>query len=203
MAGIVLGVAALITVLSVMNGFQQELRNRILAVASHIEVRGLPELMDWQKVAAFAMTQPQVKAAAPYVNGQAMLTASGANRGAIIRGVDPAREDTVADIGRHMRAGALTDLRPGEFGIVLGGELARALNVVPGDSVVVITPQGTITPAGTLPRLKSFKVAGVFEVGMYEFDSGLALINIEDAQRLYRMDGVSGVRLKLDDLFAA
>jgi lipoprotein-releasing system permease protein len=203
MAGIVLGVAALITVLSVMNGFQQELRNRILAVASHIEIRGIPELMDWQRVAAFAMTQPQVIAAAPYVNGQAMLTASGANRGAIIRGIDPAREDTVADIGRHMRAGALADLRPGEFGIVLGGELARALNVGPGDSVVVITPQGTITPAGTLPRLKSFKVVGVFEVGMYEFDSGLALIHIEDAQRLYRMDGVTGVRLKLDDLFAA
>jgi lipoprotein-releasing system permease protein len=203
MAGIVLGVAALITVLSVMNGFQQELRNRILSVASHIEIRGVPELMDWPRVAEWAMQQPQVKAAAPYVSGQAMLTASGANRGAIIRGVDPALEDTVADIGRHMRAGSLANLKPGEFGIVLGGELARGLGVGPGDSVVVITPQGTITPAGTLPRLKSFKVVGIFEVGMYEFDSGLALIDIEDAQRLYRMDGVSGVRLKLDDMFAA
>jgi lipoprotein-releasing system permease protein len=203
MAGIVLGVAALITVLSVMNGFQQELRNRILSVASHIEIRGVPELMDWKRVADWAMQQPQVKAAAPYVSGQAMLTASGANRGAIIRGIDPALEDTVADIGRHMRAGSLADLKPGEFGIVLGGELARGLGVGPGDSVVVITPQGTITPAGTLPRLRSFKVVGIFEVGMYEFDSGLALIDIEDAQRLYRMDGVSGVRLKLDDLFAA
>jgi lipoprotein-releasing system permease protein len=132
-----------------------------------------------------------------------MLTAGDANRGALIRGIDPAREDTVADIGRHMRSGALRDLKPGEFGIVLGGELARGLGVGPGDSVVVITPQGTVTPAGMLPRLKSFKVVGVFEVGMYEFDSGLALINIEDAQRLYRLDGVSGVRLKLDDLFAA
>jgi len=203
MAGIVLGVAALITVLSVMNGFQQELRNRILSVASHIEIRGVPELMDWQRVADAAMKEPQVKAAAPYVNGQVMLTASGANRGALIRGIDPAREDTVADIGQHMRAGSLADLKPGEFGIVLGNELALALNVGPGSSVVVITPQGTITPAGTLPRLKSFKVVGIFQVGMYEFDSGLALINIEDAQRLYRMDGVSGVRLKLDDLFAA
>jgi lipoprotein-releasing system permease protein len=203
MAGIALGVAALIVVLSVMNGFQEELRNRILSVASHIEIRGVPQLTDWPRIAALAMTEPRVKAAAPYVLGQAMLTAGDANRGALIRGIDPAREDTVADIGRHMRSGALRDLKPGEFGIVLGGELARGLGVGPGDSVVVITPQGTVTPAGMLPRLKSFKVVGVFEVGMYEFDSGLALINIEDAQRLYRLDGVSGVRLKLDDLFAA
>jgi len=132
-----------------------------------------------------------------------MVTAGDANRGALIRGVDPMREDTVADIGRHMRRGALSDLKPGEFGIVLGGELARSLGVGVGDSVVVITPQGTVTPAGMLPRLKSFKVVGVFEIGMFEFDSGLALVHLEDAQRLYRLDGVSGVRLKLDDLFAA
>jgi lipoprotein-releasing system permease protein len=203
MAGIVLGVAALIVVLSVMNGFQEELRNRILAVASHIEIRGLPQLMDWPAVAAIASKEPRVKAAAPYVVGQAMLTASDANRGAIVRGIDPAREDTVADIGKHMRIGSLASLRPGEFGIVLGRDLAGALGVMPGDSVVVITPQGTITPAGTLPRLKSFKVTGIFDAGMAEFDSGLALVNIEDAQRLYRLDGVSGLRLKLDDLFAA
>ena len=203
MAGITLGVAALIVVLSVMNGFQQELRNRILSVASHIEIRGVPQLADWPRVAQAAMREPHVKAAAPYVMGQAMLTASDANRGAIIRGVDPALEDSVADIGSHMKAGSLANLRPGEFGIVLGGEIARGLGVGMGDSVVVITPQGTITPAGTLPRLRSFKVVGVFEVGMYEFDSGLALIHLEDAQRLYRLDGVSGVRLKLDDLFAA
>ncbi len=203
MAGIALGVAALIVVLSVMNGFQEELRNRILSVASHIEIRGLPQLADWERVAEVARREPRVVAAAPYVLGQAMLAAGDATRGALIRGIDPAREDTVADIGRHMRRGSLADLKPGEFGIVLGGDLARALGTAPGDSVVVITPQGTITPAGTLPRVKSFKVVGVFEVGMYEFDSGLALINIEDAQRLYRLDGVSGVRLKLDDLFAA
>ena len=203
MAGIALGVAALIVVLSVMNGFQEELRNRILSVASHIEIRGLPQLMDWQRIATLAMGEKRVKAAAPYVMGQAMLTAGDANRGVLIRGIDPAREDTVADIGRHMRAGTLANLKPGEFGIVLGGDLARGLGVVPGDSVVAITPQGTITPAGTLPRLKSFKVVGIFDVGMAEFDSGLALINLEDAQRLYRLDGVTGVRLKLDDLFAA
>ena len=136
--------------------------------------------------------------------GQAMLSAGDANRGVIVRGIDPAREDTVADIGRHMRAGSLADLKPGEFGIVLGGELARALGVARRrHASSLITPQGTVTPAGTLPRLKSFKVVGIFEIGMYEFDSGLALVNIEDAQRLYRLDGVSGVRLKLDDLFAA
>jgi lipoprotein-releasing system permease protein len=203
MAGIALGVAALIVVLSVMNGFQEELRNRILSVASHIEITGLPQLDDWPKIAAIAKEDPRVIGAAPYVMGQAMLTAGDANRGAIIRGVDPALENSVADIGRHMRRGSLSDLKPGEFGIVLGGEIARALGVGPGDSVVVITPQGTITPAGTLPRVKSFRVVGIFEVGMYEFDSGLALINIEDAQRLYRLAGVSGVRLKLDDLYAA
>ncbi len=203
MAGIALGVAALIVVLSVMNGFQEELRTRILAVASHIEIRGLPTLVDDSAVAKTALANPRVKAAAPYVLGQAMLSAGEVNRGAIIRGIDPAREDTVADIGRHMRAGSLADLKPGAFGIVLGAELARALGVRVGDTVVVITPQGTMTPAGTLPRLKSFHLVGVFEVGMYEFDSGLALIDLEDAKKLYRLDGVSGVRLKLDDLFAA
>jgi len=203
MAGIALGVAALIVVLSVMNGFQEELRNRILAVASHIEIRGLPVLADDVAVAQAAMANPHVKAAAPYVVGQAMLSADDVNRGALIRGIDPAKEGAVADIGSHMRSGALTDLKPGEFGIVLGSEIARALGVRGGDTVVVITPQGTMTPAGTLPRLKSFRVAGVFEVGMYEFDSGLALIHIDDAKKLYRQDGVSGVRLKLDDLFLA
>ncbi|HVN35358.1 MAG TPA: lipoprotein-releasing ABC transporter permease subunit [Casimicrobiaceae bacterium] len=203
MAGIALGVAALIVVLSVMNGFQEELRNRILAVASHIEIRGLPTLTDPAAVAQEAMANPHVKGAAPYVLGQAMLSAGDVNRGALIRGIDPAKEDTVADIGAHMRSGSLADLRPGEFGIVLGIDVARALGVRNGDTVVVITPQGTMTPAGTLPRLKSFRVVGVFEIGMYEFDSGLALINIEDAKKLYRLDGVSGVRLKLDDLFIA
>jgi len=203
MAGIALGVMALIVVLSVMNGFQEELRNRILAVASHIEIRGNPTIADDAAVAKMAMANPHVKAAAPYVMGQAMLSAGEANRGAIIRGVDPVREATVADIGAHMRAGALTDLKPGEFGIVLGADLARALGVRMGDPVVVITPQGTMTPAGTLPRLKTFRVVGVFEIGMFEFDSGLALIDLEDAKKLYRQDGASGVRLKLDDMFAA
>ena len=203
MAGIALGVAALIVVLSVMNGFQEELRTRILSVASHIEISGMPTLADDAAVARIALANPRVKAAAPYVAGQAMLSSGEVNRGALVRGIDPAREDAVADIGSHMRSGALANLKPGEFGIVLGGELARALNARMGDTVVVITPQGNVTAAGTLPRLKSFKVVGTFEVGMYEFDSGLALINIDDARKLYRLDGVTGVRLKLDDLYAA
>ncbi len=205
MLGIALGVAALIVVLSVMNGFQEELRTRILSVASHIEIRSLEGgLADWRSVARAVQANPHVKAEAPYVFGQAMLSAGDVNRGVLIRGVDPALEETVADFGAHMREGSLAALKPGEFGIVLGAELARALGVRLGDPVVVITPQGTVTPAGTLPRVKTFHVVGVFEIGMFEFDSGLALIDIADAQKLYRLDDtVSGVRLKLDDLFAA
>src|ERR1043166_5327308 len=205
MLGIALGVAALIVVLSVMNGFQEELRTRILSVASHIEIRSLQGgLADWQSVANAVRADSHVKAEAPYVMGQAMLSAGEVNRGALVRGIDPALEETVADFGAHMLSGSISNLKPGEFGIVLGAELARALGVRPGDSVVLITPQGTVTPAGTLPRVKSFRVVGVFEVGMFEFDSGLALIDLADAQKLYRLgDEVSGVRLKLDDLFAA
>ena len=205
MAGIALGVAALIVVLSVMNGFQDELRNRILSVASHIEIHALSGNMEnWEAVARAARANPRVKAEAPYVLGQAMLSSAEQNRGALIRGVDPELEDTVADIGTHMRSGLLSALKAGEFGIVLGAELARALGVRTGDSVVVIIPQGTVTPAGTLPRVKSFHIVGVFEIGMFEFDNGLALIHLADAQKLYRMgDAVTGVRLKLDDLFAA
>ena len=203
MAGIALGVAALIVVLSVMNGFQQELRTRILSVASHIEVRGFPELKDPAAVAALVKRNPRVVATAPYVIGQTMLSAGETNRGAILRGVVPSEEDTVADIGSHMRRGTLASLTPGSFNIVLGAELARALGLRVGDPVVAITPQGMVTPAGTLPRLKTFNVSGIFEVGMFEFDSGLALVNLEDAQKLYRMTNPSGIRLKLDDMFAA
>jgi len=203
MAGIALGVAALIVVLSVMNGFQQELRNRILSVASHVEIFGFPALRDAGQVASVARSNPHVVASAPYVQGQAMISVGDANRGSLIRGIDPAQENGVADIGAHMRRGSLAELTPGSFRIVLGAEIARALGVRVGDSVVVITPQGVVTPAGALPRIKSFTVSGIFEVGMFEFDSGLALVNIEDAQRLYRLEGATGVRLKLDDLFEA
>ncbi len=192
MAGIALGVAALIVVLSVMNGFQQELRNRILSVASHIEVRGFPDLTDPAAVTAAAKRNPHVVATAPYVDGQAMLSSADVNRGALLRGIDPAQEETVADIGSHMRSGSLASLTPGSFNIVLGIELARALGVRVGDSVVAIIPQGNVTPAGTLPRIKSFKVSGLFEIGMFEFDSGLAFIDIGDAEKLYRLGNATG-----------
>ncbi len=205
MLGIALGVAALITVLSVMNGFQKELRSRILGVASHVQISGVDNtIAGWQKVAADAKLQKNVVAAAPFVMAQAMLALDGNVGGAIIRGVEPELENQVADIGQHMKNGKLTDLKAGEFGIVLGSELARSLRAFPGDKVALISPQGQVTPAGIIPRLKQFKVVGIFEVGMYEYDNGLALIHLADAQRLYRMeDKVSGVRLKLDDLFEA
>ena len=205
MAGIALGVAALIVVLSVMNGFQTELRARILGVASHVQISGVNnKLDDWQAVAKLAAQHPRVRAAAPFVNAQGMLSAGQAVRGAVVRGVLPAQEDSVAEIGRHMRAGRLDALKAGEFGMVLGTDLARTLGAMPGDRVTLIAPQGQVTPAGLIPRLRQFTVVGLFEIGMFEYDSGLALIHLEDAQRLYQMDSaVSGVRLKLDDLFAA
>ncbi|MBI1943484.1 MAG: lipoprotein-releasing ABC transporter permease subunit [Betaproteobacteria bacterium] len=205
MAGIALGVAALIVVLSVMNGFQKELRARILGVASHVQIIGAGNrLADWEQVARLAAGDARVKAAAPFVNAQAMLAVGQAVRGSVVRGVLPELEQQVAEIGRHMRDGRLEALKPGSFGVVLGAELARALGVLVGDKVALIAPQGLVTPAGVLPRLKQFTVVGTFEVGMFEYDSGLALVHLEDAQRLYQLgSAVSGVRLRLDDLFAA
>ncbi|MQM32581.1 MAG: lipoprotein-releasing system transmembrane subunit LolC, partial [Candidatus Accumulibacter phosphatis] len=205
MLGIALGVAALIVVLSVMNGFQTELRSRILAVVSHVQITGgSGEMAGWQVVAEQAAGQPHVLATAPFVQAQAMLTSGQAVRGALVRGILPDQEDRVADFRPHMKSGKLDDLTPDSFNIVLGSELARALDVRVGDRVTLIAPQGVVTPAGVIPRLKTFNVVGLFEVGMYEYDSGLALIDLADAQRLYRMDDrVSGVRLKLDDLFKA
>ena len=203
MLGIALGVAALIVVLSVMNGFQKEVRARILGVVSHVQITGADNrLTDWQAVAREAAAHPQVAAAAPFVNAQGMLLFGASVRGAVVRGIVPQLEEKVADIGLHMMAGKLESLVPGEFGIVLGSELARALGARTGDKVTLIAPQGLVTPAGILPRLKQFTVAGIFEVGMFEYDSGLALIHLEDAQKLYGMgESASGVRLKLHDLF--
>ena len=205
MLGIALGVAALITVLSVMNGFQKELRTRILGVASHVQITGADNtLANWPKVAAEAKAQKNVIATAPFVMAQGMFSFDGAVQGAIIRGITPELEEKVADIGVNMKSGKLSDLKAGEFNIVLGSELARSLHAFPGDKVVLIAPQGQVTPAGIVPRLKQFKLVGTFESGYFEFDNGLALIHLADAQKLYRMeDKVSGVRLKLDDLFAA
>lgn len=205
MIGIALGVAALIVVLSVMNGFQKELRTRILGVASHLEVTGGGnQLSDWQSVAAFTSKQQSVLASAPYISAQAMLSYDQGVQGAIVRGVMPSAEDEVADLGKHMKVGRLEDLRAGEFGIVLGADLAQALGAQIGDKVVLMAPQGQFTPTGVVPRLKQFTLVGLFQIGMYEYDAGLALIHLDDAAKLYRMgDKVSGVRLKLADLFDA
>jgi lipoprotein-releasing system permease protein len=205
MLGLALGVAALIVVLSVMNGFQKELRERILGVVSHVQVSSESgELADWSQVMQGVARHPRVKAAAPYVQAQGMLTFDGQVRGVMVRGILPEAEDKVADFARHMKSGKLTQLAPGEFGIVLGSELARALRARAGDKVTLLAPQGLVTPAAIMPRVKQFRVVGVFEAGMFEFDSGLALIHMADAQKLYRMDDrVTGVRLKVDDLFAA
>jgi lipoprotein-releasing system permease protein len=205
MAGIALGVAVLIVVLSVMNGFQTEVRTRILGVASHVQLTGASGVLrDWRGVARTAAEHPQVVAAAPFVQAQGMLTSGRGARGVGVRGIVPAEEDRVADFGRHMTSGKLAALEPGEFRIVLGADLARGLGVAPGDKVALIAPQGTVTPAGVVPRLKQFTVAGTFDVGFNEADSALALVHLEDAQKLYQLEGqVSGVRLKLQDLFMA
>ena len=205
MIGIALGVAALIIVLSVMNGFQAELRNRILGVASHLEITGVNnQLSDWPALVNQVKSNPQVKASAPYVMAQGMLSYGQGVQGAIVRGVLPALEDKVADLGNHMKVGSLNDLRAGEFNIVLGADLAQLLGVGIGEKVVLLAPQGQFTPTGVVPRIKQFKVVGLFQIGMYEYDAGLALIHIDDAAKLYRMgNNVSGLRLKLDDLFEA
>ena len=176
MIGIALGVAALIVVLSVMNGFQKELRTRILGVASHLEITGNNnQLTDWQHIAEFSNKQPHVLASAPYITAQGMLSYDQGVQGAIIRGIVPAAEDKVADLGKHMKAGSLSNLRAGEFGIILGADLAFALGAQIGDKVVVMAPQGQFTPTGVVPRLKQFTLVGLFQIGMYEYDAGLAL----------------------------
>lgn len=204
--GITLGMTALITVMSVMNGFQKEVRTRILGVASHVQIASYQgNLRHWQQTAEEASKHPQVEAAAPYVNAQGMLSHNQVVQGVIVRGILPTMEDKVADFAKTMVNGNLNNLEPGEFGIVIGMELARSMGTFLGDKIVLISPQGQVTPAGILPRLKQFTVVGIFEVGHFEYDSGLVLIHMFDAQKLYRMenDDVSGVRLKLTDLFQA
>jgi lipoprotein-releasing system permease protein len=200
--GIVLGVTALITVLSVMNGFHKEVRSRILGMASHAEILSVRGgLSDWQGAIATAKRDQRVIGAAPFVESQVMLVNGQNVSGAILRGVLPDREPQVSDVGEHMIAGRLEDLRPGEFGIVLGRELAFVLGANVGDQVTVVTPQVTITPAGSVPRMKRFTVVGLFEVGMGEYDRGVGLMHLEDGATLQRLgDAVSGVRLKLDDM---
>lgn len=204
MCGIALGVAALIVVLSVMNGFQKEVRDRMLSVLSHIEVFDASGAMqDWQSVARQTFQNKEVIGAAPYVSAQAMMTRDDVVRGVIIRGVLPDQEPKVSDVAGQVRQGSFSALKPGEFNIVLGGELARGLRVGIGDKVTLIAPQGQVTPAGVLPRLKQFTVAGIFEAGHYEFDSTLAFIQLDDAEKMFRTSAPSGVRLRIKDMLQA
>jgi lipoprotein-releasing system permease protein len=203
-AGIALGVAALIIVLSVMNGFQKEVRDRMLSVLSHIEISAVREpLLDWKPIADVAKKNPRVLAAAPYVAGQAMLSYEDIVRGVLVRGIDPAEEGKVSEFVKSLVKGKLTDLVPGEFGIIIGKSLSNQLGLGVGDKLALIAPQGTLTPAGVVPRLRQFTVVGLFESGHYEYDSSLILAHLSDAGKLFRVDGVSGVRLVTDKMLEA
>ena len=205
MLGIMLGIVALVVVLSVMNGFHKEVRERILGMASHATISAVDGgLSNWQQAMALASTNHHVLGKAPFIEFQAML-ANGSNvSGAMLRGIDPALEGQVSDVGTHMRRGHVNDLQPDKFGIILGRELAMVLGVAVGDKVTVVTPELQVTPAGFLPRLKRFTVVGIFEVGMADYDRGMALLHIKDAAKLMRLgDAVTGVRLKLDDIWLA
>jgi lipoprotein-releasing system permease protein len=199
--GLMLGVATLIVVLSVMNGFERELRTRILAVTSHATIAGFNAPLDnWRSLQQQVLREPGVQAAVPYVESQAMLANGPTMAGGTVRGVLPEEERAATGLGQHVVSGSLADLSPGTYGIVLGTALAHALNARLGDAVVVIAPQGTATPTGVVPRMRRFKVVGLFHSGMYEFDRGLALVNMSDAARLFRTgEGVTGLRLAFKD----
>lgn len=205
MAGIALGVAALITVLSVMNGFGQELRDRILGVVSHATVlQAGGHLKDWQALQKKLTTHKDIIGVAPYVKGQGMLVNGQRTSGILVRGIEPQLEPAVSNVTSKLVEGDLASLKAGSFGIVIGQALSWKLNVQVGEPVSLMIPQALATPAGMLPRFKRFKVVGIFDVGMYQYDSGLALIHIKDAAILYSMGkSVSGLRLKLDDLYMA
>ncbi len=205
MLGVALGVAALITVLSVMNGFEKELRTRILGMTSHAfitEANGT--LTDWKSLQDRINNQPNVLDSAPFVEGQAMLSQGSRVRGTQIRGIDPKLEGRVSTIGDKIVQGEFSALKPGSFGIILGKDLAMAMGVTTGDKITLITPDVSPTPAGIIPRLKRLNVVGIFEIGMYEYDSALAIMNIDDAAKLFRIpNAVTGLRLKLDDVYKA
>ncbi len=202
MLGMALGVCALIVVLSVMNGFQKEIRTRILGIAPHLQVNAESnDLVDWQPTLQVIKSHPQVVAAAPFINGQGMISFDQNVQGVMVRGILPQDEKRVIDISNKMKFGSLNDLQANGFGIALGSDLARSLGAHVGDKVLLISPQGQVTPAGMMPRLKQFHVAAIFEIGMAPYDNALALIHLSDAQRLYRMDGtVSGISARLHDL---
>jgi len=199
--GLMFGVATLITVLSVMNGFERELRSRILSVTSHATLSGIEgSLSDWRAVQQSALKQPGVQAAVPYIEQQSMLANGVRIAGASVRGVQPDEERKATGLGQRLKAGRLEDLEAGQYHIILGSALARELHAKVGGQVVLIAPEGTATPTGVVPRMRRFLVTGIFESGMYEFDRGLALAHIADAAKLYRLgDRVTGIRLALQD----
>jgi lipoprotein-releasing system permease protein len=204
MLGVAIGVAVLIVVLSVMNGFEQELRSRILSVTSHATVTAFGAgLADWPALRARALEHAGVAAVAPYVEGEALVIGEGedgASSAVAVRGVDPTLEREVSALGERMRSGRLDALEPGAFRVLLGAEVAGRLGVAPGDTVVLAIAQGTVTPAGVVPRMRRFTVAGVFYSGMYEIDDGLALVHLQDAARLFRTGtDATGLRLAVRD----
>lgn len=199
---IALGVAALIIVLSVMNGFQKEVRDRMLSVVPHIEVMGpRGALQDWHPLADAVLQVPGVVAAAPYVTGQGLLSSGRTVRGAVVKGVDPAAEGAVSDLAMQLRDGAeLSVLEPGSFRVILGRDLANALRVRPGDKVALLVPEGNMTPTGLVPRMKQFTVAALFQSGHYEYDSSMAVVHVDDAAALFRTGGPQGLRVKTTDM---
>jgi len=203
--GIALGVTALITVLSVMNGFEAELRERILGMTAHSTITGrYGQLEDWQTLAQRTEHLPHVLGVAPFIHGQVMVNADRQVSGTLLQGILPEYEPRVSEVAAKMKSGSMDDLKSGGFGIILGAELAGYLGVMVGDKLTIITPQVNSTPAGILPRLKRFTVVGVFQVGMYEYDRNMAMIHLDDAAKLFRMEpAVTGLRLKLDDLLNA
>ncbi|MGH8309661.1 MAG: ABC transporter permease, partial [Steroidobacteraceae bacterium] len=203
--GLTLGVAVLLVVLSVMNGFERELRSRILSVTSHATLMGLEgALPDWRAARDAALKQPGVRAAVPYIEAQAMIANGRRVTGTLVRGVLPADERRATGLAQVLTSGRIEDLEAGEYRIVLGAALARELGVAPGDAVDVMAPEGTVTPIGVVPRTKRFRVSGIFESGMYEFDRGLALVHLTDAALLYRLgNAVTGIRLALTDALRA
>jgi lipoprotein-releasing system permease protein len=201
--GIAVGVTALITVISVMNGFDKELKDRILGMVAHATVEGVDEsVREWPQALKRVEGNPHVLGAAPYVEREAMLQGERVS-GSIVRGVLPEFEPRVSEIDRKMVQGRLDELQPGKFNIILGSELAMKLGVGVGDFATVITPEVSTSPVGVQPRFKRFKVSGIFEVGMQEYDGALAVVAMKDAETLYRLDGPSGIRLRLDDMFLA
>ncbi len=201
MAGIALGVMALIVVLSVMNGFQHEVRDRMLSVLPHVEIQSEHGTIgDWEGLVHSLRSAPDVVAAAPVLESQSMFVRDGVVRGALVEGVDPELEPAVSEVLRHLQGAPISALVPGSFGIVLGIDLARALGVGPGDQLTLVAPQGSFTPAGVLPRVKQFRVLATFQSDHYEYDSALAVINLGDAERVFRQDGPNAVRLRISDM---